>query len=241
MATVNAFHDTKVCFRDYIQYEEPLSFEDWAKLPTQKKIAALYVQFYNQITLAWDKANSLKFANEEDGVSTVCQYLEKNVSRIESDPKRFDAKYIYRVAYNCLYCICGHDRKCDKDRIEFETSGIVMYDGKELDILDMTPDKRGSAEDQIVLSQFEHEFWSIIEDTGLSAEKVLRYLTTKDQNDLKKLTKRNKRYNDDPLRDVEVSLEEMENIIKILRAKFLSLPASSECGRYISKFQNLYN
>ena len=238
MAIINAFADTRNAFRECIGYSEPLTFDEWAKIPRHLKSAFLYVQFYNQITLAWDKANTLKFIEDEDGVSTICQYLEKNVPIIESQPKRFTPAYIYKVAYNCLYCIC-HDRLCDKERLSNETSSIVITDGKELCLFDSLSDGRGSAEDQLNLAELESEFWSVIENIGMPAEKVMRYLSSGNLSDLKKLSKNSKRYNEDPLRDVQVSIDQMESILEELRNMFLDMPADSECGKIMKDFENV--
>lgn len=272
MSTFGAFYDTRKLFIELTGYKAPLTFEDWKAQPDSLKAAILFVQFYNEILLAWDKADSLDFGNDSEGVSTVLQYLEKQVKtiqyfeknnpnkkasaefrrqhpddciaieqrKIEEDPSRFSPGYIYRVAYNCLYCICGHDRKCDKDRIGNETSSIVMYDGEELDIFDTFVDKHNCIESVYANSSLENEFWSVIEDTGLSAEKVMRYLLSQDVADLKALNSRNKRYKDDPLRDVEVSMENVEAIIKQLREKFLAMPHDSFCGQYISRMSNIF-
>lgn len=236
MAHMKAFYDTKQLYLEYTGYTKPLSYEEWNDYPSGLKAGLLYLQFYNEITLAWDKANTLDFIEAEEGVSTMLQYLEKNVSIIENNPKRFSPNYIYRVAYNCLYCIC-HDRKCDKDRLENETSGIVNYDGEELNLFDTIADSHGSVENVLETDSFESQFWSIIEDAGLPAEKVMRYLLSEDEADLRALTKRCKRYQADPLRDVEVALDKVDEIISELRERFLALPADSACGRYIMQFQ----
>ena len=230
MATLSAFHDTRNLYRDFTDYKKPLSFEEWNTLDPEKKAAVLFVQFYNEITLAWNKANAFDFIDGEDGVSTMCQYLQKNVPVIEKDPKRFTPNYIYKVA-----CIC-HDRKCDKDRWENETSSIVMLDGKEFNILETVVNMKGSAEAVSEKRQFEGEFWSVVKELGEAAEKVMRYLISQDEADLKKLSPKSRRYAEDPLRDVEVSLEEAQRIILILRQRFLSMPKNSCCGEYICNF-----
>lgn len=267
MSSFAAFHDTRLLFIETLGYKSPLSFEDWKAQPDDLKAAFLFVQFYNEITLAWDKADSLDFGDDTEGVTTILQYLEKQVKttqyfikdeprkkasaefrrlhpegfiaveerKIEKDPSRFSGGYIYRVAYNCLYCICGHDRKCDKERMNNETSVIVMHEGEEFDVLDTYIDHKNCVESIVAGNTLEKEFWSVIEDTGLSAEKVMRYLLSNDAADLKALNSRNKRYRDDPLRDIEVSMDAAETIIAQLREKFLSMSHNSYCGQYISK------
>lgn len=139
------FIKTKELFKNYINYKRPLSYDEWMQVHPDHKAAFLYVQFFREIHLAWTKARKL-YGDECEGVSVALQYLIKNVPIIEEDPKRYSAKYIYRVAYNCLYCIC-HDRKCDKDRYEYEVSNIIVVGdvegsaGDMLDLFDTVPDK----------------------------------------------------------------------------------------------------
>lgn len=270
MAVFTAFYNTRKMFIECLNYTKPLSFEEWKASPDDLKAAILFVQFFNEITAAWSKADTLNWGDDAEGVTTVLQYLEKQVRqklyfmknntskkasaefrrknpdgyievevrKIEENPERFSQAYMYKVAYNCLYCIAGHDRKCDKDRIDNEVSAIVEYEGKELNLFDEIHSKNGSAEDQYNVNVFETQFWSVIEDSGLSAEKVMRYLLSQDPAALRKLSRRNKYYSVDPLRDVEVPLEAVESVLKDLREKFLSVPASSPCGQLISRFNS---
>ena len=236
MASLAPFYAARNMYREFTNYKEPLTFEEWNKYPHNKKAALLYVQYFDQIVLAWGKANAFDFIDDDDGVSIIGQYLEKNVTKIENQPSRFKPGYIYTVAYNCMYCIC-HDLKSVKDRWENETSGIVIHDGQELSLFDTVPDQKGSAEETYLSGSFEDEFWRVIEDEGMSAEKVMRYLLSGDAVDLKKLSTRNKRYKIDPLRDVDVPVEYVESILSSLREKFLNLSSNSNCGRYIAQFQ----
>jgi len=114
------FFNTYKLYREYINYSKPLTYNKWMRLPQSFKIAALYCQFYNEITLAWYKVKT-PWSIEEEGIETINQYLSKNISKIEADKKRFDPKYIYKVAYNCFYCICIDPTK-NKDRYHKEVS-----------------------------------------------------------------------------------------------------------------------
>lgn len=206
----NPFSETNNYFRTYLSYTKPYSYTEWLALSDEKKAAALYVQFYEQITLAWFKTKSY-YAEDEVGVTTMLQYLMKNVPIIIKDSKRFSEKYIYRVAYNCLYCVC-HDIKSDKERAEFCTSNVVGYGENELDLFDTVPD---NADFQRQLDY--EEMWSIIAAKGPKAMKIINYLLNGDP--LTKTSKLSKSYASDPLRDVEVSLDEMNRIISELRTE----------------------
>lgn len=169
-------------FKSFIGYTEPLTFDEWFALADDSKAAALYVQFYDQISLAWYKTRSF-YTPEEDGVSTCLQYLMKNVPVIAENPKRFTASYVYRVAYNCMYCIC-HDIKRDRERFELECSNIVISDtGDELDLFDTV------VEDSDILSdKTKEEFWATIESIGEDAVSVVAKLLGESDKSLPKVS-----------------------------------------------------
>ena len=89
----NAFSETRNLFITSTGYTRPLSYDEWNMVPSEHKAAVLFVQFYDEITLAWYKTKSF-FVVEEDGVSTMLQYLMKNVPINENDSKRFKPSYI---------------------------------------------------------------------------------------------------------------------------------------------------
>lgn len=156
-----AFKETFDMFRTCTEYKSPLSYDEWLALADDHKAAVLYIQFYDQITLAWYKVKSF-YADDEDGVSTMLQYLQKNVPLIVSKKSRFSPSYIYRVAFNCLYCIC-HDIKRDRERFENEISNIAEgSDGSEVNLHDcfqMHSSFSKSAEEVMLLK----EFWRVID------------------------------------------------------------------------------
>ena len=209
----SAFVDTKNLFVNFLSYVKPYSYEEWSALPHECKAAALFVQFYSPITLAWYKVKSF-YTSEEDGVSCMVQYLMKNVPIIDADPNRFNAKYIYRVAYNCLYCVC-HDIKRDKDRYENEMSDQVESDDGTSSLFDTVvvfPD----FDDEIT----KKEFWRVVNNMGPKEQKYLNYLMNEES--LKKVSKRSCSYEDDPLRDVEVKLDEIDSIVSEIREQLKS-------------------
>lgn len=98
------FQEAKKRYEAAIGITAPITFEEWFALPDSHKAAALFINFYEQITLAWTKAKS-DFTEDEDGLSIVMQYLMKNVPIIESNPKKYASSYIYKIAYNSMGCL----------------------------------------------------------------------------------------------------------------------------------------
>lgn len=235
----NAFRETRNLFINYTNYTRPLSYAEWLAVPEDNKAAVLYVQFYEQITLAWYKTKSF-FVLEEDGVSTILQYLVKNVPILKENSARFKPSYIYQVAYNCLYCI-SHDIKRDIERWENETSNIIGYGEDELDLFDTVVSNCCDADEELT----KQKFWAIIEQMGPETEKVVNHLlngtpmkkaafrssdpstraswekkTDKEKKEAMffyEVTKKN--YEIDPLKDIAVSAQQAEEIIKNLREK----------------------
>lgn len=144
--TTNAFNDTLNIFMQYIGYKEPYTYAEWCNLPQDYKCAALYVQFYQQVNLAWLKANHTKngtqIADSEDCLSIVMQYLMKNVEKIEQDEARFTPNYIYTVCHQCLMKFCKSDtnlRRIYSANVCIDTSWdmAVSYDfGKYVTLVD---------------------------------------------------------------------------------------------------------
>lgn len=221
------FKETLNIFRSFVQYTQPLTWDEWAALnDSEQQVAVLYCQFYDQITLAWYKAKA-DFVPDEDGVSCVLQYLNKNVPIILAEENKFTPAYIYRVSYNCMDCLRYVQR--DINRSKLETTNVTYYDGEELDLCDLVPHKDMSYEDRMTKAAF----WSIIKEMGAEAEKVVNHLLNgvydKDGNwqgeSLRRVSKRSKAYGVDPLTDVSVSEEQCEQIIGQLRERLAGFKA----------------
>ena len=215
----NQFRKTRNLYINYLQYTTPLSYVQWVALPDDHKAAALFVQYFDQIELAWYKARSL-FTSEEDGVYTMMQYLMKNVEKIKNDPKRFSPKYIYKVAYNCLYCIC-HDPIVERIRWETTSSNIVASPtGEELDLFDTTI----SIHSEIEVQYDREQFWKAIASLGPKGQKVVNHLLNNAP--LGKYNPKSVWAKDESLKDVVVSKEELEDIklrIATILAQFSEL------------------
>ena len=174
------FQQTKIRFREFASYERPLTYEEWMIAPDECKAAILYVQFYDQITLAWMKTKSV-YSDINDGVSEILQYLNKNVEKIKNDGKRFTPNYIYKVAYNCLYCLC-RDPNRYKAAYENECSNLVAYGDDELDLFDTVldnEDDRDSKFDPDSSQAYLYnatKLWDIVESMGSKAKIVVAKL-----------------------------------------------------------------
>lgn len=101
--STNAFKETYNLFKTFTHYTRPLSYMEWMDLPSDYRTAVLYVQFYDQITLAWYKLKT-DATYDEEVIDEVIKYLMKNTPIIEENPTRFSEKYIYRIMYNAIYC-----------------------------------------------------------------------------------------------------------------------------------------
>lgn len=205
------FKETLNRFRDFINYTREFSYEEWVGLgTTDRQVAALYCQFYDQITLAWYKAKA-DFVPDEEGVSCVLQYLLKNVPIIVEHEDRFTPSYVYRISYNCMDCLRFVQR--DINRSKSEMTNITYYDGEELDLCDLFPHKDLSYEDR----KTRELFWAIIKDMGQETEKVVNYLLNGES--LRRVSKKSKAYGIDPLTDVSVNKDKLAEIMDQLRSR----------------------
>lgn len=203
------FKETLNRYREFTNFTRNLTWIEWVSLrDTDLQVAVLYVQFYNEITLAWYKAKA-DFISDEEGVSCVLQYLLKNVPKIIEHEDRFTPNYIYRVAYNCMDCLRYVQR--DINRSKIETTNVTYYDGEELDLCDLVPHHDLSYEE----AQIKAKFWAIIKDMGIETEKVVNYLLNGES--LRRVSKKSKAYGIDPLTDVSVNKDQLEAIMQQLR------------------------
>lgn len=179
--TGTQFYQTKIRFREASGYQKPLSYEEWMAAPDECKAALLYVHFYDQITLAWIKTRSV-YTDINDGVSEVLQYLNKNVEKIKNDGKRFTPNYIYRVAYNCLFCLCRDPINRYRRVYDNECSNLVGYGEDELDLFNTIIDDENDRDSKFdVDSRLSYlrestKMWDVIEDMGLKAKLVVAKL-----------------------------------------------------------------
>lgn len=169
----NCFYTTRAMFRNYIGYTKPLTFDEWMSIDDDKKAAVLYVQFFDEITLAWYKLKTAA-AIEEECVSEVMMYLVKNVPIIKENPARFKPNYIYRVCYNCIYCKSIDPYKGQTAKTSWYNNTVSPYikasaDSEEINIFDTLVSE---SDDVDYIIAREH-LWQIISSMGSDAEAVV--------------------------------------------------------------------
>lgn len=170
---MNQFVETKRMYEAAVGVKYPLPYEGWLAVKDDLKAIALYVQFYDAITLAWTKARS-EFILEEDGISTLMQYLLKNVPIISNDKKKYNPKYIYRVAYNCMGCLRRVQR--DVDRYNLTQSNIIADGSDEFDLFDRVIGDESDLLEYARRRRYETEIQCIIESLDEDSKKVVEYL-----------------------------------------------------------------
>ena len=170
---MNQFVETKRMFESAVGVKYPLSYEGWLAVKDDLKAIALYVQFYDAITLAWAKARS-EFTPEEDGVSILMQYLIKNVPIIIGDKKKYNPQYIYRVAYNCMGCLRRVQR--DADRYNLTQSNIVGDGDDEFDLFEKIIGEESDLIEYAEKHRYETEIQCIIDALDEDSKKFIEYL-----------------------------------------------------------------
>lgn len=141
MTNKNEFSDTYNFFNDTFRglgVAFPVSLEVWQTIPDDLKSAALFVNFYQQILMAYNRLKTPASVDAEC-VSEVLMYLQKNVRKIMDDPHRYTPAYIYRVSYNCLMgpAVLTYTSKTGVNGYFYNTvPNIINGDDGELDLFD---------------------------------------------------------------------------------------------------------
>lgn len=186
----------------------PLTYSDWFNADAEYKAALLFVNFFEQIELAWYKTR-FSFVLEEDAVSQVNVYLMKNIPVIEADEKRFTPSYIYTVAANCLRSLTYIERDINREKLE--TSNEVTLENDTVDLFDLAP----ANDDSYETRKAKEAVWSIIHRMGPKAEKVVNHILNPDDS----LNASRSGNHNDRLRSISVSESEYNQIISNLRTE----------------------
>ena len=179
MSTNNyQFIQTRNMFREYLSgYPKNLTYEDWKNAENEDRAALLYVTFYQEVTLAWYNAivsRDISYVTQEDGISTVLQYLMKNVDYILEDPNKYNKQYIYRVCYNCIGCLPRSVADSNRDMYDIsnEYSEVGINGVTTVNLWDLVP----SEDEDMETQETKEAIWNIIRHMGPKAEKVVNHL-----------------------------------------------------------------
>jgi len=219
---MSQFRTTRNLYLEYLSsFEFPLTYESWLAADDEYKAVLLFVNFFDEIELAWYKQR-WSYVLEEEAVSTVNLYLIKNVEKIKADPKRFRPGYIYTVASNCIYCL--REPLVEINRDKYEVSNEISVGDDIVNLYDLAP----SVDDSYEVKQAKEAVWDIIAKMGPKAEKVVNRLINPDDS---LAVTRGKSNANDKLKDVSVSAEEYDSIISSLRS-------NSELVRHLELIAN---
>lgn len=218
-ANNSQFIQTRNMFRDYLSgYPKDLTYDAWKNAEPEDQAALLYITFYQEITLAWCNAvvsRKVVHVTQEDGVSTVLQYLMKNVDKILEDEKRYSQRYVYTVCYNCLLSL-WRTRGADMQRSSLEIPNEYTEGDVSVNLWDLVP----SEDDDLETQETKEAVWNIIRHMGPKAEKVVNNLINPGDS-LHKISKSSSERPIDRLADVSVSSAEYDAILEELRTKLL--------------------
>lgn len=183
---MNQFKETLNRFKPALAELDYSTYWEWMLIPDDYKAAALYVQFYDAIALAWSKTQR-PFIEEETAISTLMQYLIKNVEIIKENRKRFTPNYMYKVAFNAFYPLGRIQRDIDYFYNEHR-SPIGKDSSKNGDSLDNMDDdnyfycesvyfERGAVADKYFEERLvDQNIWAIIESCDDDTQRVIEYL-----------------------------------------------------------------
>ena len=182
---MNQFKESLNRFKSALTRLEYNTYWEWMLIPDELKAAALYVQFYDTITLAWSKTRK-PFIEEDIAVSTVLQYLVKNVDIIKKNRSRFTSNYIYKVTFNALYPLGRIQRDIDFFYNEHASTAEMLHNkncdwADELDPDNVFYTESVFIEKMITTDSYSEdssveEIWEIIESCDDDTKRVIEFL-----------------------------------------------------------------
>lgn len=167
-STLNEFYQTRSLLSNYFSSDLDIlsiTYDNWTKLNDDYKAAALYVKFFDQVMMAWHRLKT-PAAIEQECVSEVLMYLQKNVAKICEDNKRFTPAYIYKVCYNCIYCksVDPYSGQTSKTSWYNNTCSNIVEVGEDtLDLFD-TLTTEDTTVSSIEEDAYRDKFWGVIEE-----------------------------------------------------------------------------
>ena len=219
------FVQTRDMFCEYLTgYPKNPTFEEWNSADADDKACLLYVKFYQEITLAWYNAvvapknrPSAVYVSQEDGVSTVLQYLMKNVEKISQDSQRYTAEYVYTVCYKCLLSLCttrGTDAQRAGCEYPYEFTEELPTGTMHLNVETLIP----AEEEDFETQQVREAIWNVIQHMGPKAEKVVNHIINP-KDTLHKIKMSSPERPGDRLADISVNEAEYKEIVEELKVK----------------------
>ncbi len=180
---MNQFRETYNHFKAALEDVDCSNYWEWMLISDDLKAVALYVNFYDQITLAWEKTKK-PFIEEENAVSTLMQYLLKNVALIEKSKNRYTPNYMYKVAFNAFYPLGRIKRDIDNwvnhaCQYDFDSENMRQFD--ECDDFDNRWYSESFIYHKLIVEDEyfteEHDnLWKVIEASDTNTKRVVEFL-----------------------------------------------------------------
>lgn len=173
-ATYNFFKNTF----DSLGIFFPIPYEVWQTIPCEYQSAALFCNFYKQISLVWYKVSTPE-SSDADCVSTTLMYLQRNVHKIMGDKNRYTEAYIYTVVYNSIVRVASYPHS--------KTTGSNGYYSNTVPniVIDSEGNESLLSDVEAIYLKFDQEFtdteqnsiyaelWDIIESLDDDSQKVV--------------------------------------------------------------------
>ena len=181
ISTDSQFRQTRNMLVNSLQIDK-LSYDDWSERPNDQKAVLLFVNFYEQIELAWYKVRG-EHTYEEDGVSealNTCSYLcglslksgKSGVSKINKNS--YTPNFIFTAMKNAFNSL-NYERKSTRSQYQHPNDEITVCsqysnnsDGDDLDLFQFVGDRTDTV--SVIES---NNFWSLIEDMDLDTQEVV--------------------------------------------------------------------
>ena len=194
----------------------PMDYSTWNALDFDYKAAALFVNYYRTITLAWSH-----FVNPvittDDAVDAVLFKLHAIVPKLSEElgEEMYTPQFIYIVCKNAI--MDKSKSKSVNERYHKELSETILWSDETVDIFDII-----AYYDEPIENTYAREaLWAIIEGMGPKAMKEVDHMIN--GGSLKKTSKRSLEYHNDMLAEITVTADEYSAIVKDIQHRIAPL------------------
>lgn len=187
MKPVNELRIMYQSFSEYLNQHGSIPYDAWLQLEYDSKAASLFVTYYNNIYLAYSKCLNMFKDDEYRPIELIIHTLMKNVDKLICDSKRYNASYMYKITWNCLYIYgqrnmsnlqhmnsynCYEHVKKDGESTEFD-----IFDNEEIlkSVVNISESYYRSAEHEYAKT----ELWRFLEDCGEQTMELALHLIKK--------------------------------------------------------------